>query len=193
MPSHGSVNPTSSMVGPELTSMVPSNTLDQTEPEGHSGEELDANVPSPHRTLSVSLEEVEDEDLHNTPSGHPTTSTIMEEVEARVEDEVEAGVKDEDEDMPQTPGPHPFANPTPGHLYTEPHPDPTAGVPLRFFPADRTAMPLYTSVLVEPDTFKEAYWLDNLPIPQSDEAQYFKLLRVRLSISLFDRGSDGVQ
>ncbi|KAG9080488.1 hypothetical protein FRC06_006521 [Ceratobasidium sp. 370] len=100
-------------------------------------------------------------------SAHRTIGVTLEEVE--------------DEDMPQIPrwGPHPFANPTPAHLYPEPHPDPTAGAALRFYPTDRSTPPLYTSVLAEPDTFREAYWLDHLPIPQSAEEEYFRLPRTR--------------
>ncbi|KAG8734488.1 hypothetical protein FRC10_011699, partial [Ceratobasidium sp. 414] len=134
------------------------------EQEGELGEQPNTHTPSPHRAPSVAME-VSNEDIPNIPSPCQTRGVTLEEVE--------------DEDMQQVPrwGPHPFANPTPTHLYSEPHPDPTAGTALWFYPADRTAPPLYESVLVEPDTFKEAYWLDHLPIPQLKEAEYFTLPR----------------
>ncbi|QRV95530.1 helix loop helix DNA-binding domain protein [Ceratobasidium sp. AG-Ba] len=85
----------------------------------------------------------------------------------------------EDEDMPRVPrwGPHPFADPTRPSLFPEPHPDPTAGAAFCFNNVDREAGPKYTSVLAEPDTFREAYWLDHLSVGQSDKAEYFALPR----------------
>ncbi|QRV99831.1 hypothetical protein RhiJN_27850 [Ceratobasidium sp. AG-Ba] len=83
------------------------------------------------------------------------------------------------ESLPQVPpwGPHPFAKPTRASLFVEPHPDPTAGAAKRFYDVDRTPPPAYTSVLAEPDTFREAYWLDDLLISRKDEAEYFLLPR----------------
>ncbi|QRV82764.1 hypothetical protein RhiJN_10779 [Ceratobasidium sp. AG-Ba] len=74
-------------------------------------------------------------------------------------------------------GPHPYAKPTRASLFPEPHPDPTAGAAIRFYDLDRTPPATYTSVLAEPDTFREAYWLDHLPICYDDEAEYFLLPR----------------
>ncbi|KAG8728029.1 hypothetical protein FRC10_005403 [Ceratobasidium sp. 414] len=93
------------------------------EQEGELGEQPNACTPSPHQAPSVVME-VDDEDILNTPSPCQTGGVTLEEVE--------------DEDMQQAPhwGLHPFANPTPAHLFSEPHPDPTTGAALRFYPAD---------------------------------------------------------
>ncbi|KAG9094143.1 hypothetical protein FRC06_011115 [Ceratobasidium sp. 370] len=87
----------------------------------------------------------------------------------------------EDEDAPHFPqwGPHPFAQPTRASLYPERHPDPTAGVASVFYPVDEQPPPLYDTVLADPDVFREAYWLANLPIGQKDEEEYFKLPRTQ--------------
>ncbi|KAG9086517.1 hypothetical protein FRC06_003041, partial [Ceratobasidium sp. 370] len=85
----------------------------------------------------------------------------------------------EDEVMATPPrwGPHPFAKRTRHNLFPKPHPDPTAGAPLRFEPIDKRVPPLYTSKLADPETFEEAYWLDHIPIPLADEEKYFKFPR----------------
>ncbi|KAG8795317.1 hypothetical protein FRC12_016049 [Ceratobasidium sp. 428] len=87
----------------------------------------------------------------------------------------------EDEDILEDPpwGPHPFAKPTRASLFPEAHPDPTAGVALRYHNIDREVPPKYTTPLTDPDTFREAHRLDYLPICHSDEAEYFSLPRVR--------------
>ncbi|KAG8737616.1 hypothetical protein FRC10_008018 [Ceratobasidium sp. 414] len=96
---------------------------------------------------------------------------------------MEDGVEDEDMGgAPPLRGPHPFSKPTHAGLFPKPHPDPTAGAALRFYPVDKESPPLYTSVLAQPDVFKEMYWLDHLPITQKDEEEYFRLPRVGSSV-----------
>ncbi|KAG8729241.1 hypothetical protein FRC10_004157 [Ceratobasidium sp. 414] len=87
----------------------------------------------------------------------------------------------EDEDAPHFPqwGPHPFAKPTRASLFPEPHPDPTAGIASVFHSIDEQPPPLYNTVLADPDVFREAYWLANLPISCEDESAYFDLPRTR--------------
>ncbi|KAG8775121.1 hypothetical protein FRC12_001662 [Ceratobasidium sp. 428] len=121
--------------------------------------------PRRSRSPSVTIEEVEDEDMarnfRDPPRRNP--NAILEEVEYAI---------------PPW-GPHPFAKRTRASLFAEFHPDVTAGAALRFYEVDRTAPPKYTSVLAEPDVFREAHWLDNIPISRSDEAIYFSLPRAR--------------
>ncbi|QRV91982.1 hypothetical protein RhiJN_20000 [Ceratobasidium sp. AG-Ba] len=134
--------------------------------------------PSLRRSVSprVSIEEIEDEDM-------PGKKDIDDPSEAPLPRQHTNGTNEapEDENLAQVPrwGPHPFAKPTRASLFAEPHPDPTAGAARRFYDVDRTPPPAYTSVLAEPDTFREAYWLDNLPICWTDEAEYFSLPRTR--------------
>ncbi|KAG8767118.1 hypothetical protein FRC12_006437 [Ceratobasidium sp. 428] len=166
----------------------PSVTLEEIEDESLSGyisdpprrnpnailEDADAfdapEIKQYRRSPSVTLEEVEDEDatgrMSNPPRRNP--NAILEEA-----DELE------DVDMLQDPpwGPHPFANPTRASLFPEAHPDPTAGAALRYHDVDREAPPKYTTPLTDPDTFREAFWLDRIPISRSDEAEYFSLPR----------------
>ncbi|QRV99715.1 hypothetical protein RhiJN_27734 [Ceratobasidium sp. AG-Ba] len=142
---------------------------------------------SPSRSPSVTLEEIEDEDMvgrNNPPLRSP--NAILEEIEVDIAEDPPArrypsvSVEEvEDEDMPNVPhwGPHPYAKPTRPTLFPEPYPDPTAGAAFRFYDVDRQAEPKYTSILAEPDVFKEAYWLDHLPISRGDQAAYFALPR----------------
>ncbi|KAG8769586.1 hypothetical protein FRC12_004876 [Ceratobasidium sp. 428] len=122
------------------------------------------------RSPSVTLEEIEDESVTGRMSDPPRRNP-----NAILEDANEI----EDEDILQDPpwGPHPFAKPTRASLFPEPHPDPTAGAALRYYDVDREAPPKYTTPLTDPDTFREAHWLDHLPICRSDEAEYFSLPR----------------
>ncbi|KAG8779909.1 hypothetical protein FRC12_023710 [Ceratobasidium sp. 428] len=154
-------------------------------------EEAD-DVPVRARSPSVRLEEVEDEDVYrrrfwDSPRRNP--NAILEEID---DDDIFGPFPPrrspsvtldemEDEVMPERPrwGPHPFAKPTRPSLFPDPHPDPTAGVATEFYEVDREAPPKYTSVLAEPDVFREAYWLDHLPITFADEAAYFALPRTR--------------
>ncbi|KAG8789232.1 hypothetical protein FRC12_013725 [Ceratobasidium sp. 428] len=87
----------------------------------------------------------------------------------------------EDEDAPglRNRGPHPFARRTRPSLFPEPHPNPTAGVAQKVYPFDARVPVLYETRLAEPDVFKEAEWLDNLPISQAQEAEYFRLPRTQ--------------
>ncbi|QRV74481.1 hypothetical protein RhiJN_02495 [Ceratobasidium sp. AG-Ba] len=157
----------------------------------------------PHcRSLSVTIEEVEDNEWLRTTSnkqknGPPqrNRNAILEELNDAppIEDRplIEANpparsrrvtVEEiEDEDMPRRPrwGPHPFAKPTRPSLFPECHPDPTAGVAQEFYDIDREPPPAYTSKLAEPDVFCEAFWLDNLRISRANEAQYFSLPRTK--------------
>ncbi|KAG9081775.1 hypothetical protein FRC06_005394 [Ceratobasidium sp. 370] len=154
---------------------------------------------SPPRPPSVTMEEIDEEDLVDecdlmemkTKTGSPqrNPNAILEEVAD--EDIVRApsprrfpsvAIEEvEDDDMPRVPcwGPHPFAQPTRRSLFPEPHPDPTAGAALRFYDVDREAPPKYTSILADPEVYQEAYWLDNLPISRVDEAEYFNLPRTQ--------------
>ncbi|QRV78328.1 helix loop helix DNA-binding domain protein [Ceratobasidium sp. AG-Ba] len=143
------------------------------------------------RSPSVTLEELEDEDAAGYRGGSPrrNPNAILEEVDnEEFEVEMRAASRgqdnnphEEDDHVQELPyhGPHPFANPTRAGLFPEPHPDPTAGVPLEYHEVDRDAPPKYTSVLAEPDVFREAYWLDHLPICRDDEAEFFSLPRTR--------------
>ncbi|KAG8723169.1 hypothetical protein FRC09_004415 [Ceratobasidium sp. 395] len=169
--------------------------------------------PSPRRSPSVTLEEIEDEDLHrHNRNGSPrlNPNAILEDVEMldapplRRSPSVEIEEIDDedmpryhndpprrnpnaileevdDPDLPEIPlwGPHPFAKPTRASLFSVPHPDPTAGAALHFYEVDREPPPKYMSVLAEPDVFREAHWLDQLPISHADEAAYFSLPRAR--------------
>ncbi|KAG9098699.1 hypothetical protein FS749_003186 [Ceratobasidium sp. UAMH 11750] len=142
---------------------APSNAENAVEPGSQLGEQPENDGPLPRCTPRVTVEDVEDADAQAGPSGHPRSpSVILEEVQ--------------DQDMARPPrwGPHPRAKPTRPSLFPRPHPDPTAGEPLRVYPADRQVPPLYTSLLAEPDVFREAYWLDNLPICRDDEEEYFR-------------------
>ncbi|QRV77012.1 hypothetical protein RhiJN_05027 [Ceratobasidium sp. AG-Ba] len=131
----------------------------------------------------VLIEEIDDEDMpgkSDPPRRNPNAILEPKDIDSVLE---VSGTMEEqnDQDMPQIPqwGPHPFAKPTRASLFAEPHPDPTAGAARRFYNVDRTCPPAYTSVLANPDTFREAYWLDNLPISRNDEAAYFLLPRTR--------------
>ncbi|QRV94941.1 hypothetical protein RhiJN_22959 [Ceratobasidium sp. AG-Ba] len=151
---------------------------------------------SHRRSPSVTIDEVEDihwsTSLNDPPQRNP--NAILEEVEEELVAEVPSPEEDlpprrpsvtveeiEDEDMPERPqwGPHPFAKPTRKSLFAIPHPDPTAGAAIKFQEVNRGAPPKYTSALAEPDVFREAYWLDHLPICYNDEAEYFKLPRTK--------------
>ncbi|KAG9083376.1 hypothetical protein FRC06_004560, partial [Ceratobasidium sp. 370] len=70
---------------------------------------------------------------------------------------------------------HPFAEPTRWSLFPEAHPDPTAGKALWFEQIANIPPPLYDTSLTDPDVFREAYWLGNLPIPESKMNEYFSL------------------
>ncbi|KAG8715977.1 hypothetical protein FRC09_016138, partial [Ceratobasidium sp. 395] len=87
----------------------------------------------------------------------------------------------EDIDMPNPPrwGPHPHAQPTRRSLYPEPHSDRTAGVASHFIPVDLQPPPLYDTKLAEPDVYKEAYWLSNLPISEEEKEEYLHLPRTK--------------
>ncbi|KAG8725615.1 hypothetical protein FRC09_000002 [Ceratobasidium sp. 395] len=127
------------------------------------------DAPPLRRSPSVEIKEIDDEDMlrhHNDPPRR-NPNAILEEVD--------------DPDLPEIPpwGPHPFAKLTRASLFPVPHPDPTAGAPLRFYEIDREPPPKYTSVLAEPDVFREAHWLDKIPISHADEAEYFSLPRSR--------------
>ncbi|KAG9090694.1 hypothetical protein FRC06_000920 [Ceratobasidium sp. 370] len=117
----------------------------------------DEEAHRPCQTLRVTLEEVEDEDVHRLRQNSGAKSPRR--APSATEEEVEGG------DAPQAP----------------PHPDPTAGIPLRFHPVNTTVPPLYTSKLAQPDEFREVYWLDNLPINREAEEEYFRLPRVHTS------------
>ncbi|KAG8708613.1 hypothetical protein FRC08_018809 [Ceratobasidium sp. 394] len=134
------------------------------EPSG-AGTALPSGIP--HALLEVEDADVPSAPISETHSPRRTPSVTLEEVE--------------DVNMPRPPrwGPHPYAKPTRPSRYPRPHPNPTAGVPLRVVPVDKKTPPLYTSKLAEPDTFEEAYWLDNASLTQRDEAQYFKLPRTK--------------
>ncbi|KAG9088471.1 hypothetical protein FRC06_002015, partial [Ceratobasidium sp. 370] len=71
--------------------------------------------------------------------------------------------------------PHPFAKPTRQSLYSEPHPDITAGQASWFEAIAELPPPLYDTSLTDPDTFREAYWLRKLPISEDMADEYFKL------------------
>ncbi|KAG9120758.1 hypothetical protein FRC07_003620 [Ceratobasidium sp. 392] len=113
------------------------------------------------------LEEIDDDDIFGAFPPHRSPSVAPEEIG--------------DEQMPERPrwGPHPFAKPTRPSLFPEPHPNPAAGVATEFYTVDREAPPKYTLILAEPDVFREAYWLDHLPITFADKAVYFTLPRTR--------------
>ncbi|KAG8778625.1 hypothetical protein FRC12_024886 [Ceratobasidium sp. 428] len=182
---------------------------------GPSNQQVESNVtvPSPRRSPSVTLEEIEDdylaayvanpprrnpnailedsddEDVPVAPPPRRSPSVTLEEIE----DEYMAGYvanpprrnpnaileDSDDENVPVAPpwGPHPFAKPTRASLFAECHPDPTAGAAFHFRNVNRKPPPKYTSILAEPDAFREAKWLDHLPISRSDEAEYFSLPR----------------
>ncbi|KAG9088113.1 hypothetical protein FRC06_002230 [Ceratobasidium sp. 370] len=171
----------------------PSNVRDEMDWEPDAGEQPMAEEHSPRRTPRVTLKEVEDEEAHRPCQ---TPRVTLEEVEdedvhrlrvdqqnsgaksphqapSATEEEVEGG------DAPQAPrlGPHLFARSTRPSLFREPHPDPTTGIPLCFHPVNTMVPPLYTSKLAQPDEFREAYWLDNLPINREAEEEYFRLPR----------------
>ncbi|KAG8709951.1 hypothetical protein FRC08_017838 [Ceratobasidium sp. 394] len=152
---------------PDPTPTVLPDADDRMELESQPDNQPGSNTHSPRRMPSVTLEEVPDDDAPKMRSPCHTPSVTLEEVE--------------DEEMPNPPhwGPQPFAKRTRRHLFCEPHPDPTAGVPLRFIPTDRTIPPLYTSKLAEPDNFQEAYWLDNSSLTLSHEEKYFNLPRTK--------------
>ncbi|QRW00944.1 hypothetical protein RhiJN_28962 [Ceratobasidium sp. AG-Ba] len=150
--------------------------------------------PSDFRLPSVTLEELEDEDAPGYRGGSPrrNPNAILEEVDDEEvvdapEVEMRPASRGQSEDAHEAEGipaqelpyhgPHPFANPTRPGLFPEPHPDRTAGVPLEYCEVDRDAPPKYTSVLAEPDVFREAYWLDHLPICRDDESEFFSLPR----------------
>ncbi|KAG8771009.1 hypothetical protein FRC12_003914 [Ceratobasidium sp. 428] len=176
----------SNVAGPSR-SRSPSVTLEEVEDDDMPGkkknpprrnpnailEDDDTYEPPPpprrSRSPSVTIEEVDDEDMagnfRDPPRRNP--NAIMEEVEFEI---------------PPW-GPHPFARRTRAGLFPEFHPDPTAGAALRFYEVDRETPPKYTSVLAEPDVFREAHWLDNIPISRRDEAIYFSLPRVRDLVS----------
>ncbi|KAG8731673.1 hypothetical protein FRC10_001585, partial [Ceratobasidium sp. 414] len=152
------------------TPTAPSNPEDRVALESQSGKQLGNDRCAPSRMPSVDIEDVEDEDAPAGPtlgasSPRRPPSVTLEEVP--------------DRDMLRPPrwGPHPFAKPTRPSLFPRPHPDATAGEPLRVYPTDRRIPPLYTSKLADPDVFKEAYWLDNIPISWGSEEEYFKLPR----------------
>ncbi|KAG9076840.1 hypothetical protein FRC06_009249 [Ceratobasidium sp. 370] len=75
--------------------------------------------------------------------------------------------------------PHPMAEPTRWSLYPEPHPDARAGQAIRFEEIADIPPPLYNTSLTDPDTFREAYWLGNLPISEAKANEYFSLPRTR--------------
>ncbi|QRV74477.1 hypothetical protein RhiJN_02491 [Ceratobasidium sp. AG-Ba] len=164
---------------PPLRSWSPSVTIEEIE-------EIDMGK---HRVSALSMIDVSVVDRENMKTGPPqqNPNAILEEVnyvngiEAPSPGRYPSVSVEEigDEDAPEVPhwGPHPFAQPTRKTLFPEPHPDPTAGAAFRFYEVDREAPPKYTSVLAEPDVFKEAYWLDNLPISRADEAAFFNLPR----------------
>ncbi|QRV89199.1 hypothetical protein RhiJN_17217 [Ceratobasidium sp. AG-Ba] len=174
---------------------------------GSKGRQDALNIPPspPSRSLSVKLEEIEDEDAlkkvcvavdpikhkliaknrkNNSPQRNP--NAILEAVEEEIPGALSPGRyptepvgEIEHENIPEEPrwGPHPYAKPTRPTLFPKPHPDPTAGVASHYHDVNREAPPKYSSVLAEPDVFREAYWLDHLPISRSDKAQYFALPR----------------
>ncbi|KAG9094615.1 hypothetical protein FS749_012136 [Ceratobasidium sp. UAMH 11750] len=72
---------------------------------------------------------------------------------------------------------HPRAEPTRWSLFPEAHPDPTAGKATWFEPITDIPPPLYDTSLTEPDVFREAYWLGNLPISKNKMNEYFSLPR----------------
>ncbi|QRW13139.1 hypothetical protein RhiLY_12138 [Ceratobasidium sp. AG-Ba] len=154
----------SNVAGPSRQrSVSPSVSVEEVEDDDMPGKKSDP----PRRNPNAILEDkrLDDEDIPETPPPRRNPSVVIEEVE--------------DEDMPQAPrwGPHPYAKPTRASLFPEPYPDPTAGAAREFYDVDRNPPPAYTSILAEPDTFREAYWLDHLPICRDDEAEYFSLPR----------------
>ncbi|KAG8724120.1 hypothetical protein FRC09_000267 [Ceratobasidium sp. 395] len=145
---------------------------------------------TPLRRPSVTVEEVPDEDLPNPPQwgphpfATPTRRTLFAEPEVTETPPRRPSVTVEevpDEDMPNPPqwGPHPFATPTRRTLFAEPDPDPTAGRAYRFYPIEKQDPPLYDTKLADPDVFKEAEWLSNLPISLEDKDKYFSLPRTK--------------
>ncbi|QRW12622.1 hypothetical protein RhiLY_11621 [Ceratobasidium sp. AG-Ba] len=154
----------SNVAGPSRQrSVSPSVSVEEVEDDDMPGKKSDP----PRRNPNAILEDkrLDDEDIPETPPPRRNPSVVIKEVE--------------DEDMPQAPrwGPHPYAKPTRASLFPEPYPDLTAGAAREFYDVDRNLPPAYTSILAEPDTFREAYWLDHLPICQDDEAKYFSLPR----------------
>ncbi|KAG9092990.1 hypothetical protein FS749_015280 [Ceratobasidium sp. UAMH 11750] len=142
---------------------APSNVGDGMGSGSRLGEQPADDEPLLYRTPGVTIEEVEDEDARASSSRRPRSpSVILEEAQ--------------DQDTQRAPrwGPHPRAKPTRPSLFPRPHPDPTAGEPLRVYPAEHQVPRLYTSLLAEPDVFREACWLDNLPICRDDEEKYFE-------------------
>ncbi|KAG9091497.1 hypothetical protein FRC07_011842, partial [Ceratobasidium sp. 392] len=85
-----------------------------------------------------------------------------------------------DEDAPAVYwGPHPYAKLTRPTLFPQPHPNRTAGAAFHFDNIDRLIPPLYSSRLAEVDVFKEAEWLDSLPISDEAKDEYLRLPRTR--------------
>ncbi|KAG9090242.1 hypothetical protein FRC06_001160 [Ceratobasidium sp. 370] len=129
--------------------MAPSNAEDRVVLESQLGEQLENDGGAPCRMPSVSVEDIEDEDAPARPILRASSPRRPPSVTL---EEVP------DQDLPHPPrwGPHPFAKPTRPSLFPRPHPDPMAA---------------------DLDVFKEAYWLDNIPILRGAEEEYFRLPR----------------
>ncbi|QRV96544.1 hypothetical protein RhiJN_24562 [Ceratobasidium sp. AG-Ba] len=150
-------------------------------------------VVPPPRAPSVTLEEVPDEGLFGQSQGTPrrNPNAILEEIEPdevqdslggnRVPPPGPRALSEDDQEMQELPsqGPHPFATPTRVTLFPEPHPDPTAGVPLKSHNVNRDIPPKYNTPLADPEIFRTAYWLDHLPICRQDESEFFSLPTTR--------------
>ncbi|KAG9083833.1 hypothetical protein FS749_005704, partial [Ceratobasidium sp. UAMH 11750] len=144
--------------------------------EGEGPGEVVADAPmSPRRFSSVSLEDIQDEDMPNIPRWGPDDG-----VPASPRRFPSPTVEDaEDEDMLDAPGggPHPRATATRPSLFPEPHEDPTAGVAFYFYEVPKAKPPLYETKLTDPETFVEADWIANMKSSQKEKNPYFILPR----------------
>ncbi|KAG9090863.1 hypothetical protein FRC06_000847 [Ceratobasidium sp. 370] len=129
---------------------APSNTEDRAALESQSGGQSENDRLAPHHTPSMDVEDIEDEDTPVGPSLGASSPCCLPSVTLK---EVP------DQDMPCPPqrwGPHLFAKPTCPSLFPRPHPDPMAA---------------------DPEVFREAHWLDDIPISQRAEEEYFTFSR----------------
>ncbi|KAG9123862.1 hypothetical protein FRC07_013710 [Ceratobasidium sp. 392] len=138
------------------------------------GDEMDweptvDRTPSPRGMWSMTLEEVQDEYENLYEAEEPAVESPRQNRSVTIEEV-------EDEDAPDVYfGPHPYAKPTRPTLFPQPHPNNAAGAAFHFDDIDAQIPALYMSRLAEVDVFKEAAWLDSLPISDAAKDEYLRL------------------
>ncbi|KAG9121667.1 hypothetical protein FRC07_002288 [Ceratobasidium sp. 392] len=121
-------------------------------------------MPMPNQGSDVDMAGVESEHIRRSPS--VAIEDVPDEPYLETLRPLRRGLRELIEEMPQV---YPI----------QPHPDPTAGRAILFEEIANIPPPLYDTSLTDPDTFREAYWLGNLSIPESKANDYFSLPRTR--------------